>query len=114
MLYALPLCSNFGDTATITNTCATSVKEICDEYKGNTNGKASPAFFSCLSSSCLVPLLIDAGSFNVGASQDQHRAQQLLQVHRPPSQVLGLARGDSETSDDRVLYLGAGSSWPSV
>jgi len=33
--------SNFGDTSTITHTCATSVKEICNEYQGNTNGKVS-------------------------------------------------------------------------
>lgn len=31
--------SNYGDTATISSTCANSVKQICTEYKGNNNGK---------------------------------------------------------------------------
>ncbi|KAF1951412.1 pectate lyase [Byssothecium circinans] len=30
--------SNFGDTATISGTCATSVKEVCTEFKGTTPG----------------------------------------------------------------------------
>jgi hypothetical protein len=30
--------SNFGDTATITNTCADSVKVICEEFEGNSSG----------------------------------------------------------------------------
>ncbi|KAK4493741.1 hypothetical protein PRZ48_014926 [Zasmidium cellare] len=30
--------SNYGDTATISSTCANSVKQICTEYKGNNNG----------------------------------------------------------------------------
>jgi hypothetical protein len=29
---------NFGDDATITGTCATSVKTICEEFKGTTPG----------------------------------------------------------------------------
>ncbi|KAG7562076.1 hypothetical protein FFLO_02455 [Filobasidium floriforme] len=44
--------SNFGDTSTITNTCATSVKEICNEYQGNTNGKEPPKISSGVSKAC--------------------------------------------------------------
>lgn len=29
---------NYGDTATISSTCANSVKEICAEYQGNAKG----------------------------------------------------------------------------
>lgn len=31
---------NYGDTATISSTCATGVKEICSGYKGNSQGVA--------------------------------------------------------------------------
>lgn len=44
--------SNYGDTATITNTCASSVKEICDEYKGNDSGAEPPKIGSGPSSAC--------------------------------------------------------------
>ena len=31
--------SNYGDTATISGGCATSIKDVCVEYTGNNNGK---------------------------------------------------------------------------
>ena len=35
--------SNYGDTATITNTCATGVKTICEEFTGTSNNDEEPA-----------------------------------------------------------------------
>lgn len=49
--------SNFGDVSKISNTCATSVKEICDEYTGNTNGKEPPKVHSGPSSHCVYSSL---------------------------------------------------------
>lgn len=43
---------NFGGTATITNTCATSVKVICQEYEGTTPGKEPKATSSGPSNYC--------------------------------------------------------------
>ncbi|OJD35638.1 pectate lyase [Diplodia corticola] len=37
--------SNYGDIADITGTCTTSVKNVCTEFKGNSNGK-EPAMLS--------------------------------------------------------------------
>ena len=34
--------SNYGDTATITNTCASSVKKICTEFQGTNNNSQEP------------------------------------------------------------------------
>ncbi|KAF2138153.1 polysaccharide lyase family 3 protein [Aplosporella prunicola CBS 121167] len=34
--------SNYGDTATFTNTCASSVKEVCVEYQGTNNNSKEP------------------------------------------------------------------------
>lgn len=44
--------SNKGDVATITNTCATSVKKICTEYKGTTPGNEPKEIASGPSSAC--------------------------------------------------------------
>ncbi|KAK6429324.1 hypothetical protein LTR95_014529 [Oleoguttula sp. CCFEE 5521] len=44
--------SNYGDTATISNTCATSVKSICDEYQGNSNGAEPKKLSSGPSNAC--------------------------------------------------------------
>ncbi|OJD36455.1 pectate lyase [Diplodia corticola] len=38
--------SNYGDVATFSNTCATSVKEICVEYKGTNNNSEEPSKIS--------------------------------------------------------------------
>ena len=34
--------SNYGDVATISNTCATSVKKLCVEFKGTNNNNEEP------------------------------------------------------------------------
>ncbi|KPM44095.1 Pectate lyase E [Neonectria ditissima] len=44
--------SNKGDVATITNTCATSVKKICTEYKGTTPGNEPKEISSGPSDHC--------------------------------------------------------------
>ncbi|EFX02836.1 pectate lyase [Grosmannia clavigera kw1407] len=44
--------SNKGDVATITNTCATSVKEICAEYEGTTPGNEPKEISTGISSHC--------------------------------------------------------------
>lgn len=44
--------SNYGDTATITGTCATSVKKICTEFKGNNSGKEPTEISSGPSNYC--------------------------------------------------------------
>ncbi|KAK7432176.1 hypothetical protein QQZ08_001121 [Neonectria magnoliae] len=44
--------SNKGDVATITNTCATSVKKICAEYRGTTPGKEPKEISSGPSAHC--------------------------------------------------------------
>jgi len=50
--------SNYGDTATIgSSNCATSVKEICDEYTGNNNGKEPPKTHSGASGHCKISSL---------------------------------------------------------
>ncbi|CAD0110919.1 unnamed protein product, partial [Aureobasidium uvarum] len=41
--YLIGINSNYGDTATITNTCASSVKHICQEYKGTNNNNQEPS-----------------------------------------------------------------------
>lgn len=44
--------SNFGDTATITGTCATSVKDICEEFKGTTPGNEPTKISTGVSAAC--------------------------------------------------------------
>lgn len=44
---------NFGDTATITGTCATSVKTICEEFKGTTPGNEPKSVSKGPSSKCI-------------------------------------------------------------
>ena len=44
--------SNFGDTSTITGTCATSVKAICEEFEGNSSGKEPKKISSGPSNAC--------------------------------------------------------------
>ena len=44
--------SNFGDTATISGTCATDVKEICNEYEGTTPGNEPEQVSSGPSNAC--------------------------------------------------------------
>jgi hypothetical protein len=44
--------SNYGDTATITNTCATSTKKFCVEFQGNNNGKEPKELSSGPSNAC--------------------------------------------------------------
>lgn len=44
--------SNYGDTATITGTCATSVKKVCTEFKGNNSGKEPTEISSGPSNAC--------------------------------------------------------------
>ena len=41
--YLVGINSNYGDTATITKTCAKSVKHICQEYKGTNNNNQEPS-----------------------------------------------------------------------
>ncbi|KAI5198963.1 pectate lyase [Aureobasidium subglaciale] len=41
--YLVGINSNYGDTATITKTCATSVKHICQEYVGTNNNDEEPS-----------------------------------------------------------------------
>ncbi|KAM0708993.1 hypothetical protein Q7P35_003029 [Cladosporium inversicolor] len=45
--------SNYGDTATITNTCATGTKKICESFQGNNNGKEPKSLSSGPSKSCI-------------------------------------------------------------
>ena len=45
--------TNFGDTATITNTCATGVKTICQEFEGNDNGDEPSKLGSGPSAACI-------------------------------------------------------------
>jgi hypothetical protein len=44
--------SNYGDVATITGSCATSVKKICVEYQGNNSGKEPKELSSGPSNAC--------------------------------------------------------------
>jgi pectate lyase len=44
--------SNFGDTATITATCAKNVKTICQEYQGTTPGNEPKKLSSGPSAAC--------------------------------------------------------------
>lgn len=44
---------NFGDKATITDTCATEVKDICISYEGNENGDEPEEIGSGPSDSCV-------------------------------------------------------------
>ncbi|KAG9589914.1 pectate lyase, partial [Aureobasidium melanogenum] len=44
--YLVGINSNYGDTATITNTCASSVKHICQEYKGTNDNDEEPSTLS--------------------------------------------------------------------
>ncbi|KAF2131740.1 polysaccharide lyase family 3 protein [Dothidotthia symphoricarpi CBS 119687] len=45
--------SNFGDTATITDTCATSVSTICEEFEGTTPGNEPEEISSGVSAACI-------------------------------------------------------------
>ena len=45
--------SNYGDTATITNTCATGTKKICESFQGNNNGKEPKSLGAGPSKSCI-------------------------------------------------------------
>ncbi|PVI05953.1 polysaccharide lyase family 3 protein [Periconia macrospinosa] len=44
--------SNFGDTATITGTCATSVSTVCEEFKGTTPGNEPSSVSKGPSTAC--------------------------------------------------------------
>lgn len=44
--------SNYGDTASISNTCATSTKKICVEFQGVNNGKEPKELSSGPSNYC--------------------------------------------------------------
>jgi hypothetical protein len=44
---------NFGDTASITGTCATSVKTICEEFKGTTPGNEPKSVSKGASKTCV-------------------------------------------------------------
>lgn len=46
--------SNYGDVATITDTCATSVKEVCTEFKGTNNNDEEPSKISSGASDACV------------------------------------------------------------
>ncbi|THY16311.1 pectate lyase [Aureobasidium pullulans] len=41
--YLVGINSNYGDSATITKTCASSVKHICQEYEGTNNNDKEPS-----------------------------------------------------------------------
>jgi len=43
---------NFGDSSTISNTCATSVKTICEEFKGTTPGNEPQSVSKGPSNNC--------------------------------------------------------------
>lgn len=43
---------NFGDSATISGTCATSVKTICEEFKGTTPGNEPSSVHKGSSDKC--------------------------------------------------------------
>lgn len=43
---------NFGDTATITATCATDVKTICEDFEGTTPGNEPESISTGPSDSC--------------------------------------------------------------
>ncbi|KAK8213713.1 putative pectate lyase D [Phyllosticta capitalensis] len=45
--------SNYGDTATITDSCATEVTDICVEYEGNDTGDEPEEISSGISESCI-------------------------------------------------------------
>lgn len=45
--------SNYGDTATITSTCATDVKTICEEFEGNDTGDEPTEISSGPSNYCI-------------------------------------------------------------
>ncbi|KAF2113994.1 polysaccharide lyase family 3 protein, partial [Lophiotrema nucula] len=45
--------SNYGDTATITNSCVTNTKNICEEFEGNDTGDEPTEISSGISSSCI-------------------------------------------------------------
>ena len=45
--------SNYGDTATITNSCVTNTKNICEEFEGNDTGDEPEEISSGISSSCI-------------------------------------------------------------
>ena len=45
--------SNFGDTAKISGTCATSVKTICTEFEGTTPGNEPEETSSGPSNACV-------------------------------------------------------------
>ncbi|OJD40500.1 pectate lyase [Diplodia corticola] len=45
--------SNYGDTSTITGTCATDVKAICTEYEGNNTGDEPEEISSGVSDACI-------------------------------------------------------------
>ena len=45
--------SNYGDVATITNTCATGTKKICEAFQGNNNGKEPKSLGAGPSKSCV-------------------------------------------------------------
>lgn len=44
---------NYGDKITITDTCATDVKDICTAYKGNDNGDEPEEIGSGPSDTCV-------------------------------------------------------------
>jgi len=44
--------TNFGDTATITGTCATNVKVVCTEFQGTTPGNEPEEVSSGPSNAC--------------------------------------------------------------
>lgn len=45
--------SNFGDTARISDTCASDVKDICTEFEGTTPGNEPDEIGSGPSDACL-------------------------------------------------------------
>ena len=47
--------SNYGDTATVSSTCGTSVKQVCTEYTGNNSGDEPKSLSSGPSNACKVP-----------------------------------------------------------
>ncbi|KAL1635916.1 hypothetical protein SLS58_010021 [Diplodia intermedia] len=51
--YLAGINSNLGDTATITDTCATSVQVFCAEYEGNTSGEEPAEISEGPSNACI-------------------------------------------------------------
>ncbi|KAF2656420.1 polysaccharide lyase family 3 protein [Lophiostoma macrostomum CBS 122681] len=45
--------SNYGDTATITNSCITNTKKICEEFEGNDTGDEPESIGDGISASCI-------------------------------------------------------------